>query len=108
MTMTIYAMIAIIILLLSETVGLWLLNNKMTIPPERMEAARWVYQFSILSFMMAMFSVPYNAAIIAHERMKIYAYVSIVEVSLKLMIVYLLLVFPYDKLKLYAVRNNFV
>ncbi len=103
MTMTIYAMIAIIILLLSETVGLWLLNNKMTIPPERMEAARWVYQFSILSFMMAMFSVPYNAAIIAHERMKIYAYVSIVEVSLKLMIVYLLLVFPYDKLKLYAV-----
>ncbi len=103
MTMTIYAIIAVIILLLAETVGLWFMNNKMTIPPERMEAARWVYQFSILSFMMTMFTVPYNAAIIAHERMKVYAYVSIIEVSLKLLIVYLLLVFSYDKLKLYAV-----
>jgi len=84
-------------------VGLWFLNNKMTIPLERMAAARWVYQFSILSFMMTMFTIPYNAAIIAHERMKVYAYVSIIEVSLKLLIVYLLLVFSFDKLKLYAV-----
>lgn len=103
MTMTIYAMIAVVILILAETVGLWFLNTKMTIPPERMETANWIYQFSILSFMMTMFTIPYNAAIIAHERMNVYAYVSIIEVSLKLLIVYTLVVFSFDKLKLYAV-----
>ena len=103
MTMTIYVIIAVIILVLAETVGLWFLNNKMTIPPERMEAARWVYQFSILSFMMTMFTIPYDAAIIAHEKMNVYAWVSIVQVVLKLAIVYLLVVFSFDKLKLYAV-----
>lgn len=102
-TMIIYVLISIIILILAETVGLWFINTQMTIPPERMHAARWVYQFSILSFMMTMFTVPYNATIIAHENMKIYAYVSIVEVILKLLIVYLLLIFSTDKLKLYAI-----
>ncbi len=102
-TMTIYFMIAVIILLLAETLGLWFLNNKMTIPPERMEASHWVYQFSILSFMMTMFTIPYNASIIAHEKMNVYAWVSIIEVSLKLLIVYLLILFSFDKLKLYAV-----
>jgi O-antigen/teichoic acid export membrane protein len=103
MTMTIYVMIAVLILVLAETVGLWFLNHKMTIPLERMDAARWVYQFSILSFMMTMFTIPYNAAIIAHENMKVYAWVSIIEVLLKLLVVYLLLLFSFDKLKLYAV-----
>jgi O-antigen/teichoic acid export membrane protein len=103
MTMTIYAMIAVVILILSETVGLWFLNTRMTIPPERMEAANCIYQFSILSFMMTMFTVPYNASIIAHERMNVYAWVSIIEVVLKLAIVYILVVFSADKLKLYAV-----
>lgn len=102
-TMTIYGIIAVVILVLAETVGLWFLNAHLTIPAERMEAANWVYQFTILSFMMTMIAVPYNAAIIAHERMKIYAYVSIVEAILKLAVVYVLLVFSYDKLKLYAV-----
>ncbi|MBP1675654.1 MAG: polysaccharide biosynthesis protein [Bacteroidetes bacterium] len=103
MTMTIYAMIALVILILAETVGLWFLNNKMTIPAERMEAANWVYQFSILSFMMTMITIPFNAAIIAHERMNVYAWVSIVEVLLKLLVVYLLVAFSIDKLKLYAI-----
>lgn len=103
MTITIYAMVAVIILILAETVGLWFLNTKMTIPAERMDAARWIYQFSILSFMMTMFTIPYNASIIAHEEMKVYAYVSIIEVGLKLLIVYLLVLFSFDKLKLYAV-----
>ncbi|TSA27728.1 lipopolysaccharide biosynthesis protein [bacterium] len=103
MTMTIYAMLAVIILILAETVGLWFLNTQMTIPDERMVAANWVYQFSIFSFMMTMFTIPYNASIIAHERMNVYAYVSIIEVVLKLAIVYLLVLFSYDKLKLYAV-----
>lgn len=103
MTMTIYLLIGVIILVLAETVGLWFLNTQMTIPPDRMEAARWVYQFSILSFMMTMFTIPYNASIIAHERMNIYAWVSVLEGVLKLVIVYVLLVFSFDKLKLYAV-----
>lgn len=103
MTITIYAMVAIVILILAETVGLWFLNTKMTIPADRIDAARWIYQFSILSFMMTMFTIPYNASIIAHEEMKVYAYVSIIEVGLKLLIVYLLVLFSFDKLKLYAV-----
>jgi len=103
MTMNIYILIGVIILALAETIGLWFLNNKMTIPPERMDAAHWVYQFSILSFMMTMFTIPYNAAIIAHEEMKIYAWVSILEVILRLLIVYLLVVFSFDKLQLYAI-----
>jgi len=102
-TITIYVMIAIIILILAETVGLWFLNTQMTIPEDRLVAANWVYQFAIFSFMMTVLTIPYNAAIIAHERMKVYAYVSIADVVLKLLIVYLLVVFSYDKLKLYAV-----
>jgi len=103
MTMTIYTMIAVVILLLAETVGLWFLNTQMTIPLVRMEAANWIYQFSIFSFMMTMFTIPYDAAIIAHERMNVYAWVSIVEVLLKLFIVYLLVIFSFDKLKLYGI-----
>lgn len=103
MTMTIYIIIAVVILILSESIGLWFLNHKMTIPSERMEAARWVYQFTILSFMLTVLTTPYYASIIAHEKMKIYAFVSIIEVILKLLIVYLLVLFSFDKLKLYSV-----
>jgi O-antigen/teichoic acid export membrane protein len=102
-TMTIYLLIALVILILAETIGLWFLNVKMEIPQERMAAARWVYQFSILGLMLTMFTVPYNAAIIAHENMKVYAYVSVIEVALKLLIVYLLVLFSFDKLILYSV-----
>jgi O-antigen/teichoic acid export membrane protein len=103
LTFTIYIGIAFLILLLAETVGLWFLNTQMTIPSDRMGAANWVYQFSVLSFMMTVLTIPYNAAIIAREKMKVYAYVSIVDVVLKLLIVYLLVLFSFDKLKLYAV-----
>src|SRR5690606_8785357 len=80
MTMTIYIIIGLIILLLAETLGLYFLNSQMTIPGDRLEAANWVYQFAIISFMITMFTVPYNAAIIARERMNMFAYVSIIEV----------------------------
>ena len=103
MTMTLYIIIGVLILIFSETIGLWFLNHKMIIPSERMEAARWVYQFSILSFMLTMFTTPYYASIIAHEKMNVYAFVSIIEVILKLLIVYLLVLFSIDKLKLYSV-----
>jgi len=95
--------IAFIIFLLAETIGLWFLTHKLVIPEDRMSAAHWVYQFSILSTMVSLTQVPYNAAIIAHEKMNVYAYVSIVEVVLKLIIVYLLVIGGFDKLKIYAI-----
>jgi len=103
MSITIYAIIALVILVLAETVGLWFLNAKLTFPPARLEAANWIYQFSIFSFMFTLITIPYDAAIIAHERMSVYAYVCIIEVLLKLLIVYILLFINVDKLKLYAV-----
>tara|TARA_B110000240_G_scaffold174071_1_gene200270 strand:+ start:3014 stop:4501 length:1488 start_codon:yes stop_codon:yes gene_type:complete len=103
MSIIIYAVIAIIILIFAETIGLWFLNTKINIPAERLDAARWVYHFSILSFIFTILAIPYNALIIAYEDMKIYAYVGIVEVILKLAIVYLLLLISFDKLKLYSV-----
>lgn len=103
LTISIYAIIAVAVLILAETIGLWFLNTQMTIPADRMEAANWVYQFSIASFLVTIMAIPYNAAMIAHENMKAYAYISIIEVVLKLVIVYLLVLFSMDKLKLYAV-----
>lgn len=103
MSLNIHFLIAIVIFILAETVGLWFLNTRMVIPAERMEAAQWVYQFSVLAFMVTILSVPYNASIIAYEKMNVFAYISILEVSLKLLIVFMLQWFDYDKLKLFAV-----
>lgn len=99
----IHLAISIIVLCLLETVGIWFLNSEMNIAPDRINAANWVLQFSIFSFLVNIMIVPYNAAIIANERMKAFAYISIIEVSLRLLIVYCLLLFDYDKLKLYAI-----
>ena len=95
--------IALLVLILAETIGVWFLNNKLVIPEGRMEAAHWVLQCSILSTIFAITQVPYNALIISHERMDIYAYIEILNVSLKLLIVFLLTIFNIDKLKIYAV-----
>lgn len=100
---TIHLLLAVIILILGETIGLWFVLNKLQIPENRMTAALWVYQFSIFSFMLSIVSVPYNATIIAHERMKAFAYITIVDAVLKLLIVYMLVVIPYDKLIIYAI-----
>lgn len=102
LSITIHFLIAIVILLLAETAGVWFLNSYLTIPANRLVAANWVYQFSILSFLISVISVPYNAAIIANERMNLFAVVGVLEVLLKLAIVYLLLFFNADKLILYA------
>ena len=95
--------IALIVFILAETVGLWFLTHKLVIPEGRMSAAHWVYQCSILGAMLGFTQVPYNATIIAHEKMGIYAYFDILGVTLKLLIVYLLVIGNFDKLKLYAV-----
>lgn len=100
---TIQLGLAIIIILLAETIGLWFLNVKMNIPEIRMEAANWVFQFSILTFAINLISVPYNASIIAHEKISAFAYISILEAVGKLTIAYLIVVSPIDKLIFYAI-----
>lgn len=92
-----------IIILLAETIGIWFLNIKMNIPEVRMEAANWVFQFSIITFAINLISVPYNASIIAHEKMSAFAYISILEAAGKLTIAYLITISPIDKLIFYAI-----
>lgn len=101
--MIVHIGIALVVLVLAETVGLWFLCNKLVIPAERMTAAHWVYQLSIASAMLSITQVPYNSVIIAHEKMDVYAYVEILNSVLKLAIVFLLLIGKQDKLILYAV-----
>lgn len=98
-----HLLIALLILVLAETIGLWFVNTKLVIPTERVSTALWVYQFSILSTMFSMMQIPYNALIIANERMGIYACGSILDSLLKLGIVFLLQTMEGDKLKIYAV-----
>ncbi len=98
----IHVVIAIIVFILAETIGLWFLNNKLNILPERMVAANWVYQSAILSFMLTVVSVPYNASIVAHEHMNAFAYIGILETFLNLLAVLSLRVIPHDKLIAYA------
>lgn len=94
--------LAFLILLLAETIGLWFLHNKMVIPEGRMVAAEWVYQFSVISCMISIISVPYNAMIVAHEKMGVFAFISILDAVLKLLIVYLIQITDFDKLIFYA------
>ncbi len=103
MSMTVHSLIAMIVFILAETIGLWFLNAKLNIPSDRMVAANWVYQCSILAFMINVVSVPYNSCIVAHEHMKAYGYFGILEVILKLVIVFLLLFISFDKLITYAI-----
>lgn len=100
--MQIHILIALVIFILAESVGLWFVVNKLIIPENRMYAALWVYQISIVASMVSIVSLPYNAAIIAHEKMSAFAYISIMDVVLKLVIVYMLVISPFDKLIMYA------
>lgn len=99
----IHSGIAIVLFVLIELIGVWYLNNYMSIPNDRLDVANFVLQFSIITLMVNVISVPYNAVIIANERMSAFAVISIIEVSLQLIIVYLLLIFNADKLKVYSV-----
>ncbi|GAY28338.1 polysaccharide biosynthesis protein [Prevotella sp. MGM1] len=100
--LTVHIILAVIIVLVAETAGLWFVYNKLVIPSERMDAAIFAYHLSILAVIFSITQVPYNASIISHEKMSVYAYLSIIEVSLKLIIVYMLTIGEWDKLKLYA------
>lgn len=105
---TIHVALAIIIIILAELIGPWFICHHMTIPQERINASLWVFHCSIITFAVNLFSVPYNACIIAHENMKVFAYISIMEAILKLLIVYILLLLPYDKLAVYGILMLFV
>lgn len=99
----VHVIIAVIIFLLSETIGLWFLVNKMVIPEGREMAAHIVYQLSILSTIISIIQVPYNATLIAHEKMDIYAYVEMLNVFLRLLILYILVLVDFDKLILHGI-----
>lgn len=86
-SLSIHVLLALVILILAETIGLWFLNTQMTIPDTRIYAANWVFQASLVSFILGLYSVPYNASIVSHERMKAFAYIGILDVLLRLGIV---------------------
>ena len=100
--LTLYLGLAVLIFVLGETLGLWFVLTQLQIPPDRTEAALWVYQCSILSSILTILNVPYNATIIAHEKMAAFAYISMADAVLKLLVACLLLFSPYDKLIVYS------
>ena len=100
--LTTHILLALFVVVLSESLGLWFLYN-MVIPPERMHAAVVTYQLSILTAVLTIIQVPFNASIISHERMNVYAYVSIFEVVAKLAVCYFLSIGNFDKLIVYAI-----
>ena len=101
-SMIIFIMLSFIMLLIAEAGGIWFIENKLTIPAERMTAAQWVFQFSLVTLILNLVSFPYNALIIAHERMKAFAYISIFDVVAKLLLTYLVYISPIDKLIFYS------
>lgn len=103
-SLLIHIALAIVVLILAETVGVWFVNNKMTIPADRMYAANWVFQASIVSFMFGLFSVPYNASIVSHEKMSAFAYIGILDTTLRLVVVLFIAYssWQFDKLIVYS------
>lgn len=101
-TLNIHILISILIVIVAETIGLWFLYNKMVIASDRLSAAVYTFHLSILTAVFTLTQVPYNATIVAHEKMSIYAYMSIFEVSAKLLICYLLSIGGFDRLMMYA------
>lgn len=103
MSLTVHISIAILVFILAETLGLWFLNEYLNIPQNRIYEANWIYQFSILTCCVQIIRIPYHSCIIAYEKMSFYAYIGIIEVLLKLIIVYLLYCFNFDKLVFYGI-----
>lgn len=95
-------LLAILVIILVETIGIWFLNHKLVIPAERFDAAKILFHFAMGSMAFVILQVPYSAAIMAHEKMDFYALVGIIDVVLKLVIVIIIPCFPYDKLITYS------
>lgn len=101
-SITIQAIIAAIIVILAETIGLWYVNNMMVMSEDRLAAANWCYQFSIITFVVNLLSIPYNSAVVSHERMSLFAYVGLFEGLSVLLIAYIISWSPFDRLVLYG------
>lgn len=107
-SISIQLVFAVVIILLAEILGIWFINNKMNIPLERTSSALWVFHFSLITFAVGLVSVPYNAAIIAHEKMSLFAYISIFEVFAKLFVAYAISIATIDKLVFYSFLMSIV
>lgn len=105
MSMNIHILIAVLVFILGETIGLWFVKTQLTIPISRILAAQWVFHLSLLSFIITIISVPFNALVIANEEMGVFAAVSILDVTLKLLIVFILSLSGMDRLVLYALLS---
>ena len=95
-------LMAIIVFIVSELFGIWFINCHLNVPSSRLSAARWVFHFSLLSFVVGLISIPYNALVIAHERMSAFAFIGIVEAMFKLFSIYIISIISFDKLILWA------
>lgn len=102
MSVNTHLLLALVLWIIMEIMGVYFINNYLVIPQERLTAANWLYQFSLLVFVLSIIRTPYNSNIIAHEKMDFYAITSIVEAALKLGILYLLLISPFDRLISYG------
>lgn len=102
-TFYIHTALAIIVVVLAETVGLYFVNHKLNLPHDKMVDALWVFHCSVISFVLNLINIPYNALIIAHEKMKAFAYISLIEAFFKFAIVYTILKLTFNPLILYAV-----
>lgn len=107
-SLVIHILICLILILLAETVGVWFLNTKLNIPAERSAAAFWCYQAAVITTLINIIRVPYNAVIIAYEKMSFFAWLGVIEAILKLAIVFLLIISPFDKLVAYSLLLTFV
>lgn len=101
-SVTIQIILAVVIAIIAEIAGIWFINEKMNIAVDRLIAANWVFHFSILTFAINLISVPYNATIVAHEKMSAFAYISILETVGKLLVAYFIIISPIDKLVFYG------
>lgn len=102
-SLNILILISILCIIIAETTGLWFINNKLNIPIGRLNAAHWVLQSAIIAFIINLINVPYNSVIIAHEKMSIFATISIIDVILKLIIAYSINMIPKDPLVTYSI-----
>ncbi|MDE7397045.1 MAG: lipopolysaccharide biosynthesis protein, partial [Muribaculum sp.] len=102
-SLNIFLLLSALFVVIAETVGLWFLNHELNIPAESMGAANVVYQLSVVTFVINLISIPYNAAIIANERMNVFAIVSVYEALMKLAVAFMVISTPFDRLVTYAV-----
>ena len=101
--LSIHGIVALIICVLAENIGLWFFYTKMQIPVERMTAAFWTYQVSVVAAILSIINVPFSASVISHEKMSAFAWIAILDAFFKLLVAYCLVLSPFDKLIVYAI-----